>query len=293
MADDHAPIRTLLITGQTDIHHDWKATSAALRSLLEETGRFEVRVTEEFQGATSATLQSYDLVIVNYFGRLDPMSDMPEARWGEVAEQAIYSFVAEGGGLIAYHATLQMGVDGWGTELEKLCGGMLRPECSRRAPIPDFRVYVRNHDHPITAGMPTSFPHYDDDLYVNLRWHPDSEYEVLLTGWDNPLRYTQVPSEWDALPGMGEEHPVAWVVRYGKGRVLATGLGHGVKAIAHPGFRSLFTRGAEWAGTGVSTLALAEDLGQPSPDGDWWPSELEPKVRANFEARRSAVSGQR
>lgn len=34
--------------------------------------------------------------------------------------------------------------------------------------------------------------------------------QTLLTGWDNPLRYMQVPSEWTALPGMGDEHALAW-----------------------------------------------------------------------------------
>jgi hypothetical protein len=26
--------------------------------------------------------------------------------------------------------------------------------------------------------------------------------QMLLTGWDNPLRYMQVPSKWTALPGV-------------------------------------------------------------------------------------------
>jgi hypothetical protein len=26
--------------------------------------------------------------------------------------------------------------------------------------------------------------------------------QMLLTGWDNPLRYMEVPSEWTALPGV-------------------------------------------------------------------------------------------
>jgi uncharacterized protein len=82
-------------------------------------------------------------------------------------------------------------------------------------------------------------PHYDDDLYVNLQWAPDADVEVLVTGWDNPLRYTQVPSEWNALPGMGEEHALVWTNRYGDGRVFASGIGHGPEAVSHPSFRGL------------------------------------------------------
>ena len=75
---------------------------------------------------------------------------------------------------------------------------------------------------------------------------------------------------------------------YGEGRVVATGLGHGPKAIGHPGFRALFTRGAEWAATGEVTLPLPDGLGEPVPDGDWWPTSLEPLVRERFDALRPA-----
>jgi hypothetical protein len=36
-------IRTLIATGMTDIHHDWRATTPAIKRLLENTGRFDVR----------------------------------------------------------------------------------------------------------------------------------------------------------------------------------------------------------------------------------------------------------
>ena len=86
--------------------------------------------------------------------------------------------------------------------------------------------------------MPEFVPHYDDDLYVHLEWAPGADVEVLVKGWDNPMRYTQVPEEWNALPGMGEEHPLVWTNRFGEGRVFATGIGHGPEAISHPSFRA-------------------------------------------------------
>ena len=43
-------IQVLIITGQNG--HDWRATTPVLRKILEDTGRFEVRVTEEFRGAS-------------------------------------------------------------------------------------------------------------------------------------------------------------------------------------------------------------------------------------------------
>ena len=89
---------------------------------------------------------------------------------------------------MVYHASLQMGA-GWEDDFERMAGGVLREHCSRRAPIPDFRLHVVAPEHPIPSGMPEFVPHYDDDLYVNLQWAPDADVEVLVTGWDNPLRY--------------------------------------------------------------------------------------------------------
>ena len=47
-------LQALIITGQHG--HDWRATTPFLKQALEETGRFEVRVTEEFRGAGPETL---------------------------------------------------------------------------------------------------------------------------------------------------------------------------------------------------------------------------------------------
>jgi type 1 glutamine amidotransferase len=283
-----AKIKTLVVTGHTDIHHDWRTVTPMLAEMLHTTGLFDVRVTEEFRGAGPETLAPYDLVVLNYFGRFEPWGSAPERRWGTRTEQALYDHVASGGGVVVYHASLQMG-GGWDDDFERMAGGVMRQHCSRRAPIPDFRLHVVQPGHPVTAGMPEFIPHYDDDLYVNLQWAPDAEVEVLVTGWDNPLRYTQVPAEWNALPGMGQEHALVWTNRYGNGRVFATGLGHGPEAISHSSFRGLFTRGAEWAATGKVSVALPEGFGEPAPGGDWWPTTLEPMVRAMFDERGTAA----
>ena len=51
-------IQVLIVTGQNG--HDWNGTTPLLRKTLEDTGKFEVRVTEEFRGAGPETLAPYD-----------------------------------------------------------------------------------------------------------------------------------------------------------------------------------------------------------------------------------------
>jgi hypothetical protein len=75
-------IQALIITGQNG--HDWRATTPVLRKLLEDTGRFEVRITEEFRGAGPETLAPDYVAILNYYD-----SNRPELRRGERADNAL------------------------------------------------------------------------------------------------------------------------------------------------------------------------------------------------------------
>src|SRR5271154_7606987 len=86
-------LQVLIITGQNA--HDWRGTTPVLKKELEDTGRFEVRVTEEFRGAGPETLAPYDLVVVNYFER-----NQPGLLWGDRANGAFADYVRSGKGLV-------------------------------------------------------------------------------------------------------------------------------------------------------------------------------------------------
>src|SRR5262249_25805300 len=54
-------IQVLIITGQNP--HPWRDTTPVMRKALEDTRKFEVRVTEEFRGAGPEALANYDLAV--------------------------------------------------------------------------------------------------------------------------------------------------------------------------------------------------------------------------------------
>jgi type 1 glutamine amidotransferase len=94
-------IRTLIITGQTDIHHNWQATTPAIKNILEESGRFAVEVTTSYKSEMAKTLQTdFDLIVLNYYGRHEPWGKIPEQLFEPEAEQALYDFVESGKGFI-------------------------------------------------------------------------------------------------------------------------------------------------------------------------------------------------
>jgi type 1 glutamine amidotransferase len=246
-----AKIRTLILTGQNG--HDWRAATPVLRQMLEDTGRFEVRVIEEVRGAGPETFAPYDLVVLNYYDRR-----LTELRWGARTEQAFLDYVRTGKGLVVYHFSVAA-FDGW-TEYEKICGGNWRPNHGHHSPKQDFKVDIRDADHPITRGMKSSFMILNDELYANLRWQPQGSFRVLATAWDDHALYGGKARQ--PIPGPGLHHPMLWTTQYGNGRVFVTALGHDVGSLGNLGFKATFARGAEWAATGSVTLPVPADLEQ-------------------------------
>src|ERR1017187_10056544 len=168
-------IQVLIITGQNG--HDWRATTPVLRSVLEASGKFDVRVTEEFRGAGPEMLAPYDVVILNYYE-----SRKPELRWGERAETALVNYVRGGKGLVLYHFSLAA-FDGW-TEFEKMCGANWRPNNGHHSARHDYTVQIKDTDNPITRGLQASYVDANDELYANLKWQPEGSFHVLATAWD-------------------------------------------------------------------------------------------------------------
>jgi type 1 glutamine amidotransferase len=245
------PLQILILTGQSDTqYHDWRATTPFVKDLLERSGRFEVRVAEEPRGVTAETLAPYDAVLVNYNG----------PRWGSAAEAALEQYVRAGKGVVSFHGvtygplcgtvrepgqpwTLRPPWQGW---LEML-GATWKPEHIGHAPRGSF--HVKPGAHPILNGMPAAFT-VNDELYHRIALAPG--VEVIATAFDEPGR-----------GGTGKDEPMAWVNRYGAGRVFHTPLGHDTNALYQPNVMALLARATEWAASGQVTLAA--ELHHPMP----------------------------
>ncbi len=249
------PARILVITGQSDMqYHDWRASTAFLKSALENTGRFEIRVTEEARAISPAALDRYDAVLVNYNG----------PRWGPSAEAALDGFVNAGKGIVTFHGmtygplmgTVQRPGGGWDRAepwlaYTRMLGVSWAPENIGHAPRHAFTVKLSG-DEPITRGMPSGFT-VNDELYHKMDRGPG--IHVLATAYEDPAR-----------GGTGKDEPVAWTVHYGEGRSFHCTLGHDTNALYQPAVVSLFARALEWVATGEVTLPAGS--GMPAPQKD-------------------------
>ncbi len=179
-------------------------TTPLIKQTLEGSGRFRVDVaTSPPEGGDMGKFQpkfsQYDVVVSNYNG--EP--------WSEQTKQDFEKYIAGGGGFVCVHAAdnsfpkwkaynRMIGVGGWGGRSEK-DGPYVRwkedqkrftrdrsagPGGSHGQRVP-FMVVVRDHDHPITRGLPSSFLQNRDELYSQLRG-PAENMHVLATGFSAP-----------------------------------------------------------------------------------------------------------
>ena len=216
-------LKVLLITGDDVVPaHNWKEMSTATREVLEESGRFEVKVSETLACLDSkADLAGYDVVFLTRYNRKGTLSDEAKAN--------LMEFVKSGKGLAVSHLA-SASFPEW-TEFRQTVGRYWVMGKSGHGPRSTFKVNITAKDHPITQGM-AGFE-TDDELYAKLQG--DAPIQVLATA----------DSDWSK-----KTEPLAFTTECGKGRVFHEAFGHDGKAIKLAPVARIIVRGCEWAATG-------------------------------------------
>lgn len=255
--------KALLIDGQNN--HNWHETTPHIKRALESSGLFTVDVaTSPAQGEDLSTFKpdfdAYDVVVSNYNG--EP--------WSLETKAALEAYVRGGGGFVSVHAAdnafpewkaynRMIGLGGWGGRDETSGpyvryrdGEIIQDTTPGRGGSHgtrhEFPVAVRDTEHPITRGLPTKWMHAQDELYDRLRG-PAEHLSVLATAYSDP-----------STRGTGEHEPMLMTIKFGKGRVFHTTLGHDTLAMQCTGFITTLQRGTEWAATGEVTQTVPKDF---------------------------------
>jgi uncharacterized protein len=258
-------IPVLLISGASSgTYHNWKLTTPILKKELEETGRFAVTVmmappTGGDFSAFHPDFARYKVVVSNY--------DQPD--WPADLRAAFERYMANGGGLVIVHAAdnsfpnwpaynKMIGVGGWRERTETagphwyVEGGKVLADT---APGPTgehgarrpFLITVRDTHNPIMKGLPHAWMHATDELYASLRG--PGGMKVLGTAFAEA-----------ANKGTDRDEPMLMTLRFGKGRIFHTVLGHDAAALSCVGFIATYQRGTEWAATGKVTQKVPKNF---------------------------------
>jgi type 1 glutamine amidotransferase len=199
--------RVLFLVGGYE-GHDSDKLPKMLAKVLEDTGKFKVRISQDRDLLKPENIAHYDIVLsYTTRGRLTPEQ-----------EKGLTEFVAGGKGFVGIHSATDSFRDSdayW-----KMVGGRFAGHGHGM-----FKVKITGKSHPIVKDLEDF--EITDETYVHV-FHPESKLIVLTRrGTD------------------GE--PSAWVQYYDKGRVFVTGLGHGASAWENPAFQKLITRAMNWA----------------------------------------------
>jgi hypothetical protein len=283
-------IRTLIVDGQNN-HGQWAKITSMVKKYLEETGKFSVDVQRTYytwNGGEYLTkypiagmrntlelsqprpdssylpdFSKYDLVISNFGWNAAP--------WPAVTQANFEAFIKKGGGLVVIHAAdnsfptwlaynKMIGLGGWGDRTEKDGpyvyyndkGVLVRDTTAGKAGSHgaqhEFLITIRNTKHPITKGMPLAWMHSKDELYDRLRG-PAENMEVLGTAYSPKSNY-----------GTDRHEPMLMAMKYGKGRIFHTPLGHADYSVECVGFITILQRGAQWAATGKVNIPIPSDF---------------------------------
>jgi len=213
------PKRIVIVTGIDYPGHKWELTAPVLKEAIAKDLRLEVTVVKDPKFLASPELNQYDAIVLHFMNWESPDP-------GEQARANLKVFIEGGKGLVLVH--FACGAFQEWPEFKNLAGRAWDPKLRAHDPFGPFTVDIVDADHPITKGMGAF--ETTDELYTCLAG--DRKVHLLATA----------KSKVD-----GKDYPMAFVFRYGKGRVFHSPLGHDAPALANPPVAQLFRRAAAWA----------------------------------------------
>ncbi|MFF2411599.1 ThuA domain-containing protein [Streptomyces sp. NPDC058092] len=220
--------RALLFTRAVGYVHG--SIPAGIQMFKEEAAanNFEVVETADPAVFDTAKLKDFDVIV---------MLQNSGMVWDTDAQrEAMQTYVRGGGGVVAIHNTLDMGIEDtfpWWDEA--INGGVHMPAHSPG--VLQGTAKVADRVHPSTAGLPERWERPEE--WYNFDRNPRGDVHVLVTA-----------DETTYNPGgsaMGADHPISWCRNTEGGKVWATAMGHDTASYSEAAFRTHVLGGVKWA----------------------------------------------
>jgi hypothetical protein len=263
------PIRVLIVDGFSN--HDWRLTTQSIRAIVEPTGLFAVDVSTSPQDVASPgweqwrpNFAAYDVVIQN----CNDINGGPS--WPQPVRAAFEKFVRRGGGVYVWHSGNNAFAD-WPAYNDMIGIGWRKKDFGYALVVADdggitrippgdgqdtghgdrFDALVqRRGDHPIHRGLPRAWRAANIEVYYHVRG-PAKNVDVL---------------SFANEPHTALNWPIEWTVRYGRGRVYTSTLGHVWRGDIQPvtvrdaGVQTLLVRALQWLARRPVTWPVPADF---------------------------------
>lgn len=265
LAQEKKRYRILIVDGFSN--HDWKQTTLLTKWILEQSGMFQVDVSTA--PLDSIKRSQWRPVFENYKVVIQNTNNIhsPGLRWPETVEKALEKYLRRGGGLYILHSA-NNAFPHW-EQYDQMIGlGWRRKDSGYALEISSEKNIIRippgqgddtGHDERFNAVIEMFTRHEINRDYPG-KWQT-ANTEVYYFPRGAAKNLTVLSYAFDST-GTGRKWPVEWVVKYGKGRVYNSSLGHLWKGEVFPdayrciGYQTTVIRAAEWLATGEVTYPL-------------------------------------
>ncbi len=213
--------RVLIITGGSS--HKFAQFFSGTDSATLRAAGFTVHATEDRDQAAELLPQA-DIAVISVNRKF---FDTPAYR------KAVMAFAAAGKGIVMLHPGTWYGFAEWPDLNAQIVGGGARGHDK----LGKYSVNALKPTHPILKGVPASFEVEDELYYIN------AEPEKIPAG-TAPI---EVLAETSPSIKFKAPHPVVWITKHEKARIVGFTLGHDERVHDHPAYRTLLTNAVTWA----------------------------------------------
>ena len=212
----------ILLIGGGSSHKFAEFFGTADTATLRAAG-FTVNYTEDRDQA-AAELAGADVAVISVNRQF---FDTPEYR------QALFAFAAAGKGIVMLHPGTWYGFAQWPELNARIVGGGARGHDK----LGTYNVVAVKPTHPIMQGVPATFEVIDELYYIN----PEPEKIPAGTA---PI---DVLAESSPSVRFKKPHPVAWITKHDRARIVGLTLGHDQRVHDMPAFKTLLANSVKWA----------------------------------------------
>jgi len=223
-------------------------TSAMLKILGEKSGAFDVVVTTNIMMFKADALKEFDAIVLNNTCPksprrnifLDVLGDGAEnEKIAKTLEENILNFVKEGRGLIVLHGGITMQNNS--PEFSKMVGGSFDFHPS----LQKVTLTLTDPNHPLLKAFKGKPFIHSDEPYMFKNAYADKNFHPLLILNTDILKYGKNKKQQKKI--QSDIRYVAWIKKYGKGRVFFSSPSHEGHSFEQPELLQFFLDGIQYA----------------------------------------------